>query len=83
MGLTRINTKDGLVIELDGKQARLTKAQMSADAGRATVLETEITRQLGKSLSKPIFFHKNRSGTVDVYTGKIPDMYPEDVEKPK
>ena len=83
MGLTRISTKDGLTIDLDGKSARLTKEQMAADVGRGKVIENEIARQLGKALGKPIFFHKNRSGTVDVYTGKIPDMYPEDVEKPK
>lgn len=83
MGLTRISTTDGLLIEMDGKQARLSKAQMVDDVGRGSTLANEVTRQLGKALGKPIFFHKNRSGTVDVYTGKVPDVFPEDVEKPK
>lgn len=83
MGLMRISTKDGITIEVDGKEAHMTKVEVDAKVGRGTQAEDEIVRQLGKSLGKRVFFHKNRSGSTDVYTGKVPDVFPEDVERPK
>ena len=83
MGLTRISTVGGeIVIEIDGRQARVPQAVVDAKVRRVGQLESEIATRLGRAFGQPIFFHQNRSGTVDVYTGKIPDIFPEDAEKP-
>lgn len=79
MGLTSISTLKGeLVIEIDGRSAVFTKADITARVGKEAQIKSEIEAKMGRTLGIPIFFHRNRDGTLAVATGREPEMWPED-----
>ena len=41
-------------------------------------LYDDLVDQIGKTPDTPVFFHKNRNGTIVIATGQEPDVWPED-----
>lgn len=84
MGLTRISTRKGeFVIEINGRSAAFTKEDITARVGKEAQIKAEIEGKLGRALGIPIFFHRNRDGTLAVATGRAPEMWPEDEAEAK
>jgi len=77
MGLERINTYNKQVLlKVDGQTVAVSPVELQPrnEAETKTLLES----RLGKSFPFPIFFHKNRDGSVAIATGEHPEVWPED-----
>lgn len=78
MGLTRISMKNGVVIiEVNRIPLRLNTNDMKRVTS-SVEFKQELETKFGRGLPFPVFYHKNRNGTMTVVTGEKPDVWPED-----
>jgi len=77
MGLERINTQSKQVIlKIDGQTVivNATEIQTRNEVQTKSLLES----RLGRSFPFPVFFHKNRDGSMAVAIHNPPGVWPED-----
>lgn len=76
MGLKRIVTRNGIVIEDTTRTATISLRDGANRERTEAQLNTELSRQL-PDMTTQVFIHKNRNGTVAVATGVEPEIWPE------
>lgn len=73
MGLKRVSTLHGELVVNDGRgEVKLSATEVRDRKGREDKVQGELEAKAGRSLGVPVFYHKNRDGSIAVATGTPP-----------
>ena len=73
MGLKRVSTLHGELVVNDGRgEVKMTAAEVQSRKGREDRVQGELEAKAGRGLGVPVFYHKNRDGSIAVATGAPP-----------
>ena len=73
MGLKRNSTLHGELVVNDGRgEVKMTTTEIQSRKGREDQVQGELETKAGRTLAVPIFYHKNRDGSIAVATGAPP-----------